>query len=382
MKLTNLNDILQAHREPMLALWQQLVNCDCGSNNKAGVDAVGKGVAAFLEDQGIAVRFHPWETRGNLLVAEYGDTTKPFILFVGHLDTVFKDGTAAERPFTIRDGKAYGPGVLDMKGGVVIALYTMKLLKEQGYERYPIKLVLAGDEEVGHAGSAAATVIQEESKGAVAAFNFETGFMDNSVVVERKGAIHAIIEVDGIGAHAGNNPRDGRSAIREMAHKVLALEELTDYDMGNTVNVGVISGGTVANAVPEHCRAVVDVRFVNSTWGQTYIEKIKEIVAHSYVEGTTSTITFPLWFDAMNRLEGTMELLERVNLILEHEGFAPLTAKGVGGGSDSAYTTSVGIPTLCAMGVQGAGNHTIHEWADVESLFIRTKMMLAIMMEL
>lgn len=382
MELTAIYERIDANRQHMLDLWQELVNADCGSYNKTGVDAVGKRVAAFLEDNGMIIRFHTYETRGNMLVAEYGNMTKPFILFVGHLDTVFKDGTAAERPFAIRSGKAYGPGVLDMKGGVVIALYVMKMLKECGYAKYPVKLILAGDEEVGHAGSDAIAAIQEESQGAVAAFNFETGFMDNSVVIERKGAFHAIVDVAGIGAHAGNNPKDGRSAIREMAHKVLAMEALTDFGMGNTVNVGVINGGTVPNAVPEHCRAAVDVRFISKEWGQQYMEKIKEIVSHSYIDGTTGTITFPLWFDAMNRLDGTMKLLEKVNRILRQEGFSPVKAKSVGGGSDSAYTTSVGVPTLCAMGVQGAGNHTVHEWADIESLFTRTKMMTAIMMHL
>ena len=162
MELTTIYERIDANRQHMLDLWQELVNADCGSYNKAGVDAVGKRVAAFLEENGMTVRFHTCETRGDLLIAEYGDMTKPFVLFVGHLDTVFKDGTAAERPFTIRDGKAYGPGVLDMKGGIVIALYVMKLLKEWGYAKYPIKLILAGDEEVGHAGSDAVAVIQEE----------------------------------------------------------------------------------------------------------------------------------------------------------------------------------------------------------------------------
>lgn len=189
MELTTIYERIDANRQHMFDLWRELVNADCGSYNKAGVDAVGKCVAAFLEENGMTVRFHTCETRGDLLIAEYGDMTKPFVLFVGHLDTVFKDGTAAERPFTIRDGKAYGPGVLDMKGGIVIALYVMKLLKEWGYAKYSIKLVLAGDEEVGHAGSDAVAVIQEESKGAVAAFNFETGFMDNSRCHRAQGGV-------------------------------------------------------------------------------------------------------------------------------------------------------------------------------------------------
>ncbi len=379
MNLEKAYTYIDSHEHDMISLWRSLVNVNSGSYSKDGVDEVGRRIAEFLKANGIPSRFYQNERRGNMLVAEYGDMRKPYILFLGHMDTVFKDGTAEERPFTIRDGMAFGPGVLDMKGGITIALFVMKLAKELGYTAYPIKLILAGDEEIGHLSSEAVSQIHNESVGAVAAFNFETGFPDNSIVVERKGTLRAILNVSGIGAHAGNNPQDGRSAIKEMAHKILALEELTDLKKGNTVNVGVIKGGTVANAVPEYCEIVVDVRFVDESSKIEYMKRIHEIASRIYIPGTSTVVSFPMIFDAMSRSEATMALFKKVNDIVIKAGFAPFTAKAVGGGSDSAHTVAMGVPTLCAMGVQGTGNHTIHEQAEVASLFTRTKSMLSIL---
>ncbi len=371
-----------AAKEDMLQWWKQLVDRDCGTANKAGVDSVGRDIAAFLEDLPVRVRFETFEKAGNMLIAEYGDTTKPFVILTGHMDTVFKDGTAAERPFTIRDGKAYGPGVLDMKGGVTILLYAVKFLAEAGYDRYPIKIILAGDEEVGHQNSDAVAVYERESQGAVMAFNFETGFPDNSIVVQRKGVYQAVFEVFGKSAHAGNAPEKGRSAIREMAHKVLDIEALTDWEIGNNCNVGVIEGGTVANAVPDYAKIRVDVRFLTNKGLEIVKEGFQKIAEKTYIEGTRTVYTPVVEFSAMERLDETEALLNKANQIAEEEGFPAMKGIMVGGGSDSAYTTKLGIPTLCAMGVRGEWNHTPREWAEVDSLFERTKLLMALLCRL
>lgn len=375
-------DITDVEKNDMISLWRELVNIDSGSENKAGVDAVGKKIEEFLRQQGICVRYDLCKTRGNVLVAEYGDMTKPFIIFLGHMDTVFTDGTVKKRPFRIKKNNVYGPGVLDMKGGIVIALFVMKKLKEQGYRQFPIKLILAGDEEIAHQDSDASTYIRTESNGAAAAFNFETGFMDHSIVTARKGTFRAVFEVYGKGAHAGNNPQDGCSAIKEMAYKILELEDLNDFKTGNTINVGVITGGTVANAIPEQCKIIVDMRFVAEKYKNEYMNKFKKIANTVHVPGTKTTLTFPIIFDAMSDIDETKQLFDRVKTILHAHGFPSITAKKAGGGSDSAHTTAIGIPTLCAMGVQGTGNHTVEETADLASLFMRTHMMLTIMTNL
>lgn len=382
IKRNRCTGITDVEKNDMISLWRALVDIDSGSENKAGVDAVGKKIEEFLRQQDICVRYEVCQTRGNVLVAEYGDMTKPFIIFLGHMDTVFSDGTVKKRPFRIEKNKVYGPGVLDMKGGIVIALFVMKKLKEQGYRRFPIKLILAGDEEIAHQGSDTVTCIRKECNGAAVAFNFETGFMDHSIVTARKGTFRAVFEVYGKGAHAGNNPQDGCSAIKEMAYKILELENLNDFKTGNTVNVGVITGGTVANAIPEQCKIIVDMRFINETYKNEYMNKFKKIAETVHIPGTKTIITFPIIFDAMNDIDETKQLFDQVQTILYRQGFPAITAKKAGGGSDSAHTTAMGIPTLCAMGVQGTGNHTVEETADLESLFMRTHMMLTIMKNL
>ena len=380
--VVQLFDKVDQNREAMVDTWKLLVDRDCGSGNKAGVDGVGRDVKDFLEKCGFKVWFHEYEKAGNMLVAEYGDASKPFIVLTGHMDTVFGDGTAAARPFTIKDGQVTGPGVLDMKGGVTILLYAVRFLLEAGYNRYRIKIILAGDEEVAHGNSTASADYEKEAKGAVMGFNLETGCVDNSVVIERKGVAQYLFEVDGVGAHAGNNPEDGRSAVEELAHKILDIQAETDWQEGTTVNCGVIAGGTVANAVPEHAWVKVDVRF-KTTAGMERIEKaFQKIAKKQYVESTTTCCKKLVVFPPMERLESSEKLFERAEAIAEKYGFPKAKAIAVGGGSDSAHLTACGIPTLCALGVRGQFNHTEREWAEEESLFERTKLLMALLSEL
>ena len=380
--VVQLFDKVDQNREAMVDTWKLLVDRDCGSGNKAGVDGVGRDVKDFLEKCGFKVWFHEYEKAGNMLVAEYGDASKPFIVLTGHMDTVFGDGTAAARPFTIKDGKVTGPGVLDMKGGVTILLYAVRFLLEAGYSRYRIKIILSGDEEVAHGNSTASADYEKEAKGASMGFNLETGFVDNSVVIERKGVAQYLFEVDGVGAHAGNNPEDGRSAVEELAHKILDIQAETDWQEGTTVNCGVIAGGTVANAVPEHAWVKVDVRF-KTTAGMERIEKAFQTIAKKqYVESTTTCCKKLVVFPPMERLESSEKLFERAEAIAEKYGFPKAKAIAVGGGSDSAHLTACGIPTLCALGVRGQFNHTEREWAEEESLFERTKLLMALLSEL
>ena len=380
--VVQLFDKVDQNREAMVDTWKLLVDRDCGSGNKAGVDGVGRDVKDFLEKCGFKVWFHEYEKAGNMLVAEYGDASKPFIVLTGHMDTVFGDGTAAARPFTIKDGKVTGPGVLDMKGGVTILLYAVRFLLEAGYNRYRIKIILAGDEEVAHGNSTASADYEKEAKGAIMGFNLETGFVDNSVVIERKGVAQYLFEVDGVGAHAGNNPEDGRSAVEELAHKILDIQAETDWQEGTTVNCGVIAGGTVANAVPEHAWVKVDVRF-KTTAGMERIEKAFQTIAKKqYVESTTTCCKKLVVFPPMERLESSEKLFERAEALAEKYGFPKAKAIAVGGGSDSAHLTACGIPTLCALGVRGQFNHTEREWAEEESLFERTKLLMALLSEL
>lgn len=371
-----------AHKDDMVDLWKQMVTIDSGIGVKEGGMEMGNLCAGILEKLGFSIRRVSYEKCGDTIIGERGDLSKPYTILMGHMDTVFFKGEPEKRPFTIKDGKAYGPGVLDMKGGVTILLYAVRFLLEAGYNRYRIKIILAGDEEVAHGNSTASADYEKEAKGAIMGFNLETGFVDNSVVIERKGVAQYLFEVDGVGAHAGNNPEDGRSAVEELAHKILDIQAETDWQEGTTVNCGVIAGGTVANAVPEHAWVKVDVRF-KTTAGMERIEKAFQTIAKKqYVESTTTCCKKLVVFPPMERLESSEKLFERAEAIAEKYGFPKAKAIAVGGGSDSAHLTACGIPTLCALGVRGQFNHTEREWAEEESLFERTKLLMALLSEL
>lgn len=374
---------IDEHREEMLALWQELVNMESGSQNKPGIDAVAGRIQQVLASQGAVTRIIEMEQAGNMLIGEIGaDRKEPKVLFLGHMDTVFPAGTVANRPFTIREGVAYGPGVLDMKGGIVAALYAMKALQAARYNARPLKMILAGDEEVAHVKSNAADAFLVESRGAAAAFNCETGFTDDAIVVGRKGTAMFELKVKGVAVHAGNEPENGRSAILEVAHKVIDIQNLTNWETGTTFNVGVIEGGTVPNAVPGQAKIVVDVRYLEPALLPEIIRQIEEVAAKTYVRGTTTTVAEIPGIAPMKRTPGGDALFAIVKQTYAEMELGTPYAKLVGGGSDSSYSVMAGVPTICAMGVKGGRNHSPEEFAIVESLFERAKLLAACIINL
>lgn len=365
---------IDGHRDAMIDFWRQLVQIESGSANKAGVDAVAHRVQEELDTIGAHTEIHEMKRAGNMLVSVLNeDVPEAPVLLLGHMDTVFPDGTVAARPFTLRDGKAYGPGVLDMKGGVTIAVFAMKALKEAGWAKRPVRLVLAGDEEVGHCDSDCDQQIMEQARGAVAAFNCESGRLGNEVVVQRKGALTYRMDVTGIAAHAGNEPEKSRSAILEVAHKVIAIQNLTDWQQGTTYNVGVISGGTVANAVPDTASILIDVRYLKKEYVPDIEDKLQDVARTNYVNGTKASLTRLSCCIPMERMTETDGLLAKVQDAYASFGMPRPSGITVGGGSDSAYTVAAGVPTICAMGVEGSRHHSPEEYASVESLYARAK---------
>jgi glutamate carboxypeptidase len=372
---------IDEHKDEMISLWKEMVTIDSGIGVRDGGMAMGNLCAGILEELGFSIRRVSYEKCGDTIIGERGDMTKPFTILMGHMDTVFFKGEPEKRPFTIKDGKAYGPGVLDMKGGVTLLLSTLKALHEAGFEDFPCKVILDADEEPAHVFSNAPEVIQKEAEGAKCAFNFETGFTDHSLVVQRKGCWRFFIETFGRGCHVGNDPENGRSAILEMAHKIIEIEKLTDYSKQYNVNVGTIEGGTVANAAPAYCKVECDFRYTHPEDLPVLRRKVDEVCSRQYVPDTTTKVSDSVGFATMTRLPGNLELLKIAQEVAEESGFPKPEARLCGGGSDAAYTTAMGVPTLCAVGVEGARNHTVEEWADVDSLFRRAKQMAGILLK-
>lgn len=371
---------VDTHKEYMVNLWKDMVSIDSGIGVKEGGMEIGNLCASHLEKLGFSIRRYSFDECGDTIIGERGDLSKPYVILMGHMDTVFHRGEVAKRPFTIKDGKAYGPGVLDMKGGDTIALSSLEALHDAGYD-FPCKVILVADEEPAHCYSNNPEIIKKEAKGAKCAFNFETGFTDHDITVQRRGCWRFIIETFGRGCHVGNDPQNGRSAILEMAHKIIEIEALSDLSKGYNVNVGTIEGGTVANAAPAYCKVECDFRYVSHDDLPMLREKVNAIVAKQFVPDVTTKISDTFGFDEMERTEGTMELLKVAQEVAKENGWPVPGPKLCGGGSDAAYTVQAGIPTLCSIGVEGARNHTVEEWADVDSLFARTKLMIGILLK-
>lgn len=363
------------HRAEMLALWERLVATESPTEDKRGVDAVGRILGKELEAAGARVEYLPNEVRGDLLHGEWGtgNPGKP-IIFCGHMDTVFPLGTLEKRPFRLEDGRAYGPGILDMKAGLTIAVYVLKALQDAQYHDRPIRILFASDEEGGHRKSDSISYLQQLSRGAGAAFNFETGYPDDGIVVSRKGCARFSLDVTGVEAHSGNCPEKGRSAVREMAHKILALEDLNDLPNGTSVNVGVISGGTVVNAVPGSCHADVDVRYTQLSRMEAVLAAARKIADTCYTDGCTCTMTEPIVSVAMEETPGNTALFRHVQETARRIGYGDVKPIRSGGWSDSNLLSAEGVPVVCAMGVRGEHNHTTREYAEVESLFARAKL--------
>lgn len=360
------------HKGEMLELWEKIVNINSGSGNKAGVDSVCEVLAKSLEDDGISVNIVQEEVSGNTLVAEWneGADAKPVIL-MGHMDTVFKEQTE-NGIFRIEGDIAKGHGCLDMKAGLVMAVYICKALKAAGYKSRPIKLVFAGDEETAHPNSNTVQTMGNAIRGAIAAFNFETGNINDGIVTGRLGAGLFAIETGGVSAHSGNDPEKGRSAIEEMAHKVLKLQALNDIDSGKLMNIGTILTEGKTNIIPDKCVAEGAYRFKTRKIHEELEQEIEKICSETDVEGTTCKYIRKNVIDCMEPVEANSMLFEFAKKVAKDIGYGEVYEMHSGGGSDASVAVNVDVPVICGVGVKGEFNHTESEYAVVESMFERS----------
>ena len=364
---------IDKQRLPMMNLWEELVNTESGTRQIEGVNAVGSILRPEMERSGIATRVIGVENAGDMLIGEWNSESDAApLLMIGHMDTVFKEGAAKENPFRVdEDGMAHGPGVLDMKAGLVIALYAVKALIETGWKKRPIKFIFASDEENLHMFSNAKELFARESRGALAAFNFETGYMDNRFVVGRNGGGPVILQVHGIASHSGIAPEKGRSAVLEAAHKIVEIEAQNDIPRGRLINCGLVTGGIGENTIPDSCTIRIGIRFPNTTVRDEIFDILKKATEHSTVPDTTAELDLSRVMQCMDTTDGVMALFAHLKRTAADCGFGEIESFRVGGLSDSGITVGCGVPTVCGMGVRGEWNHTPNEYAEVESLYQR-----------
>jgi len=354
----------------MLSLLEELVNIDGGSYDKAGVDAVGTRIRAFLESHEIACETIANETYGDALRATVGGPSNAAIMLMGHRDTVFPKGEPTRRPFRIENGRAYGPGVSDMKAGLVMNAFVLAAFKKFGGAPAPLVGLFTSDEEIGS--PACRPIIEAEARRARAVFNSEPGRPSGNLVSGRKGGVFMKMEVTGKAAHSGGNYAEGISAIEELARKTIALHAITDLTRGTTVNVGLISGGQTVNTVAPWAKCEIDLRYVTPADRADAMRKITHIVETANVPGTSATLVIAGEFNPLVQSPEHRRLFEHYQACA---GDLDIKVDGEfsGGCADSGFTAAVGTPTICAVGPIGSDAHTPHEYLEVNSLVPRAQ---------
>jgi glutamate carboxypeptidase len=296
------------------------------------------------------------------------------ILVMSHLDTVHPLGALERMPFRVADGKAFGPGIYDMKGGAHLAFCALRALVQEGRTTtLPITHLLTSDEEVGSPTSAA--LIRELASQAKYVLVTEPAREGGKIVTARKGAARFEIHVKGRPAHSGSRHQDGRSAIEELARQILVLHAFTDYARGVTVNVGTISGGTRANVVAEEARALVDMRVPSPAIAEELVAKVLGLTPIG--PDVTVTVTGGLNRPPYEKLPGIAALFDHAKSLAAEIGFDLQDLK-TGGGSDGNFTADI-APTLDGLGVDGKGGHTDDEQLYLDSLVPRARLLRRLM---
>ena len=346
---------------------RSLVDVDCGTRTLEGVARIADRMRELWQREG-------WHAGLVNLGAEVGpgvlatnrpQATQYDVLLVGHMDTVFPPGTVAQRPMRLDETRIYGPGVADMKGGLLNILWAMRTLAPEHRERLAIAVAMNPDEETGSVHSH--EWIGELAKRSRCVLVCEAARADGSLVKARKGMAGYRLTFTGVAAHAGNEPEKGRSAITAFARAVLAINALADSASGTTLNVGVVEGGSASNVVPESLAAELDVRFWKNEEYARVDEALNALCREGFLAGVETRLALLTHKPAMAPGPETEQLMRLVEQAGEEEG-VDIRWQAVGGGSDANHTAALGIPSLDGFGPVGAGFHSPAEWLEIASI--------------
>ncbi|MDY0092679.1 MAG: M20 family metallopeptidase [Candidatus Vecturithrix sp.] len=368
-----LSDYIGTQRQDMLTLLKELVLVQSGSYNKSGIDRVVRLIHDTLAAADISVITIPQAQYGDILLASSrtaGETNN--ILLIGHTDTVFPQDTRFNW-WREDQEKVYGPGVIDMKGGLVAGIYALKALQYVGLlGRIPIRFIFNPDEEIGSLCSR--EIIIAEARKSAMAFVLECGGLNGQVVTGRKGYIGVKLEAFGKAGHAAFLIKNKASAIVALAYKILSLEALNGQFDGVTVNVGCISGGIGSNTVPEYAVADVDVRYSTMAGEDFFKTQLVELARQTEIPGTSTTLEVIRSRPPMTQSEGNRALFRMV-AEQAHELHIPIQEEFRQGVSDANIVATEGVPVLDGLGPIGGLDHSDQEFMIKESLFQRTHLL-------
>ena len=354
----------EENRTEILEFIRWLVEQESMSREAEATRRIAENLGDRLARMGAAVEVLNDSPYGSTLRARY-DRAQPDdappndkqLLIVGHLDTVWPIGTLALRPFRIEEDRAFGPGIFDMKSGVVIAVFAMRALKEMGRSaKRPVTFLMTCDEETGSRYSR--HYIEEEGRASIAALVIEPPIPGGRVKTARKGVGEFELIVRGRPAHAGNDPRAGISAVTELAHQILAINQMGDDERGTTINVGVVRGGVLSNVVAAEARASIDMRFQTIEEGNRIAEAMQSL--RPVLDGASLKVTGGINRPPLVRSPEIAALFEHAKRLAAEIGYE-IGEGSVGGGSDGNFIAALGVPVLDGLGVDGAGAHAEYE---------------------
>lgn len=381
MDQSTLLTYFQTKQTEMLALIEQLVTQETPSSDKPRLDAFAEFLAERFGNVGAQATVIANSERGNhvraTFVPRHVDSAAQSGLILCHFDTVWAVGSLATHPYRIEAGKAYGPGIFDMKTSLMLAEYALRAIQELGLHLpRPITVLMTSDEEVGSGTSRA--LIEAEAQRSAYVLVMESPLAGGVLKTTRKGIGGFDLSITGRAAHAGIEPEKGISAIQELAHQTLKLHSLTDMAKGTTVNVGVVQGGTVSNVVAPKASAEIDVR----AWTQDEADRLLQAILNlqPVTPGAQLHITGG-WNRPPLERKVTGPIFERARTIGKTLGI-DLQEGGTGGGSDGNLTGALGVPTLDGLGVQGAGAHADHEHIEVDKIAERAALLVALLLGL
>lgn len=369
---------IEDRREEMLECLQLLVNTDSPSTEPELTSEISRIVGERCREMGASVEYISREGAGDHMKAVWqGDEEGKGLLILCHLDTVWPAGETQKRPFSVEGDIARGPGVHDMKGGVVQILFALEeALASDSPPAGPVVMLCNTDEELGSGTSR--YLIEELARASRTVLVLEPG-VRGSLKTFRKGVGRFNVTTRGKAAHAGAGHEAGISAIEEMARQIQHIHSLSDYDTGTTLNVGVVRGGTRGNVVAAECFAEVDVRVTS----KEEAERIEETFAgfEPFLEGAEIEVTGGLNRPPMERTGAIIELFQLARRLGDEMGLE-ITEAGTGGASDGNFTAALGVPTIDGLGAVGSGGHALDEWISIKGMIERTALLVRLLQEL
>ncbi len=374
-------ELFQSHLPSLKSLLSDLVRLESPSTDKAAVDRLGARLIEELRGLGGEIQVFPQAQAGDNILCRWGDGPGG-LLTLCHIDTVYDLGTLARQPFHEADGRIYGPGVMDMKGGIAILLSVLRAFREEGaWPERPVAALFTTDEETGSLSSRA--LIESEARRAAGVFCLEPAMANGAIKTARKGTGDIEVRVQGVAAHAGVDHEKGRNAIEELAYHVIAAQKLTDYRRGTTVNVGVIGGGTRGNVVPDEAHALIDFRVTTMDEVERleqWVNGLKPVLAGTQVSASLELNRPPMPRDAtMARAYQKAQSIAQG--IVNDQGIGLQLAEGsTGGGSDANFVAPLGVPVLDGLGVVGDSAHSEREYLRIDSLAERAALLAALLL--